>query len=169
MIRPEVKTLVWKWREVLAALALATFGLWVAVSFFGIVVWIGWLIVGLGAVLVVTSAQKVRFRGNTDGPGVVVLDERRVTYLGPEDGGVADLDLMVQLDVTPQPAWRLINADGHFIDIPTNAKGVEVLFDAFTALPGLNTEYMLSVLSRTKPAQMTVWIAPDHQPYVQIH
>ncbi|SLN53836.1 hypothetical protein [Pseudooctadecabacter jejudonensis] len=169
MIRPEVKTLAWRWREVLFALALIGIGIWWGMAFFGIVAWIGWGLAVVAAGFAVSAAQKVRFRGTSDGPGVVVLDERRVTYLGPEDGGVADLDLMVQLDVTPAPAWRLINRDGHFIDIPTDAKGVEVLFDAFTALPGLNTEHMLSVLHRKKPAQMTVWMAPDHRPYRQLN
>lgn len=99
----------------------------------------------------------------------MTLDERRVTYLGPLDGSVADLDMMVQLDLTPAPAWRLINADGSHIDIPTNALGVEALFDVFTALPGMKTEYMLSVLKRTRPAHMTVWMAPDHRPYTLVH
>lgn len=169
MIRPEVKMLAWKWREVLFAAGVAGLGLWWGAVSFGVMVWLGYGVAAVAGLLGIAAAQKVRFRGDSDGPGVVVLDERRVTYLGPEDGGVADLDLMVQLDVTPAPAWRLINGDGNYIDIPTNAKGVEVLFDAFTALPGLSTEHMLSVLQRTKPARMTVWMAPDHRPYKQVH
>ncbi|WP_296417042.1 hypothetical protein [Pseudooctadecabacter sp.] len=169
MIRAEVKTLAWKWREVLFAAGVAGLGLWWGSASFGVMQWLGYGVAAVAVMLGIAAAQKVRFRGDSDGPGVVVLDERRVTYLGPEDGGVADLDLMVQLDVTPAPAWRLINADGHYIDIPTDAKGVEVLFDAFTALPGLSTQHMLSVLQRTKPARMTVWMAPGHRPYKQVH
>ena len=169
MIRPEVKDAAWRWREVIAALALAGLGIWWGTASFGIVQWLGWGLALLGAGLAVSAAQKVRFQRDGDGPGVVTLDERRVTYLGPFDGGVADLDLMVQLDLTPAPAWRLINGDGHFIDIPTNARGVEALFDVFTALPGMKTEYMLSVLARTRPAHMTVWMAPDHKPYTLVH
>jgi len=169
MIRPEIKDGLWRWREVIAAMALAAVGLWWGTVSFGIVQWIGWVLTAVGIGLAIAAAQKVRFQTDGDGPGVVTLDERRVTYLGPLDGGVADLDLMVQLDLTPAPAWRLINGDGHYIDIPTNAKGVEVLFDVFTALPGMKTEYMLSVLQRTRPAQMTVWMAPDHKPYNLVH
>ena len=169
MIRPEIRDGAWRWREVIAALALACVGLWWGTVSFGIVQWIGWGLAALGAALAISAAQKVRFKSDGDGPGVVTLDERRVTYLGPFDGGVAELDLMVQLDLTSASAWRLINGDGSYIDIPTNAMGVEALFDAFTALPGLKTEYMLSVLQRTRPAQMTVWMAPDHKPYTQLH
>jgi len=175
MIRPEIKDGLWRWREVLAALGFAAVGLWWGTVSFGIVQWIGWGMASLGVTLAITAAQKVRFKSDGDGPGVVTLDERRVTYLGPLDGGVADLDLMVQLDLTPVsptapvPAWRLINEDGNHLDIPTNSMGVEALFDVFLALPGIKTEYMLSVLQRTRPAQMTVWMAPDHKPYTRLH
>ena len=169
MIRPELRDSLWRWREVIAALALSAVGIWWGTVSFGIVQWIGWGLAALGAALAISAAQKVRFTSDGNGPGVVTLDERRVTYLGPLDGGVADLDLMVQLDLTPAPAWRIINGDGNYIDIPTNALGVEALFDVFTALPGMKTEYMLSVLQRTRPAQMTVWMAPDHKPYTLVH
>lgn len=169
MIRPELKTALWRWREVIAALALSAVGLWWGLASFGIVQWLGWSMAALGAVLAFAAAQKVRFRPDSDGPGVVTLDERRVTYLGPLDGGVADLDLMVQLDLTPAPAWRLINADGTYVDIPTNARGVEMLFDVFTALPGIKTEYMLSMMDRTPRGSVTVWMAPDHKPYTWLH
>lgn len=169
MIRPEIKQAAWRWREVLAALTLSAFGLWLGFASFGIVQWLGWGIAALGVALAISAAQKVRFRPQSDGAGVVTVDERRVTYLGPLDGGVADLDLMVQLDLTPAGAWRLINGDGNYVDIPTDAMGVEALFDVFTALPGMKTEYMLSVLERTPYAQMTVWMAPDHKPYTLVH
>ncbi|MCW1949973.1 MAG: hypothetical protein KIH44_001205, partial [Octadecabacter sp.] len=110
-----------------------------------------------------------RFRPNSDGAGVVTLDERRVTYLGPLDGGVADLDLMVQLDITPAPAWRIINRGGEHLDIPTDALGVEALFDVFATLPGMKTEYMLSLLNTPRTARMTIWMAPDHKPYKLVH
>ena len=169
MIRPELRAAAWRWREVIAAMVLSAIGLWLGFASFGIVQWIGWGIAALGIILAISAAQKVRFRPQSDGAGVVTVDERRVTYLGPLDGGVADLDLMVQLDLTPAPAWRLINGDGHYVDIPTDAMGVEALFDVFTALPGMKTEYMLSILQRPPRAQMTVWMAPDHKPYRLVH
>ena len=169
MIRPEVRIGIWRGREVIAALALAALGLrWGFVSF-GIVQLLGWALAALGLGLAVAAGQKVRFRPQSDGAGVVTLDERRATYLGPLDGGVADLDQIVQLDITPAPAWRIINRDGTHLDIPTDALGVEALFDVFTALPGMKTEYMLSLLNNPRSAQMTIWMAPDHKPYKLVH
>ena len=107
MIRREIREGAWRWREVIAALALSAVGLWLGFASFGIVQWIGWGLAALGAALAISAAQKVRFQPDGEGAGVVTLDERRVTYLGPLDGGVADLDLMVQLDLTPSRAWRL--------------------------------------------------------------
>lgn len=169
MIRPELKAGLWRWREVIAALALVALGLWWGFASFGIVQWLGWGLAALGGAMAFAAAQKVRFRPDSDGPGVVTLDERRVTYLGPLDGGVADLDLMVQLDLTPAPAWRLINGDGRFVDIPTNARGVEMLFDVFTTLPDMKVEYMLSLMHRPPRGNLTVWMAPNHKPYTQLH
>lgn len=169
MIRPEVRAGFWRWREVIAALALAAVGLWWGFASFGIVQWLNWALAALGVGLAIAAGQKVRFRPQSDGAGVVTLDERRVTYLGPIDGGVANLDQMVQLDITPAPAWRIMNRDGTYLDIPTDALGVEALFDVFTALPGIKTEYMLSLLYTPRKAQMTIWMAPDHKPYKLVH
>jgi len=169
LVRPELKAAFWTWREVIAAIGLSALGIWWGLASFGIVQWLGWGIAILGAALAISAAQKVRFSSQGEGAGVVTLDERRITYLGPEDGGVADLDLMVQLDLTPAPSWRLINGDGNFVDIPTNALGVEQLFDVFTALPGMKTEYMLSLLQSERRAHMTVWMAEGHTPYKQLH
>ena len=153
----------------LFACGLIGLGLWWGLGSFGIVQWLGWSLAALGLGLAMAGWQKMRFRSDGEGPGVVTLDERRVIYMGPEGGGVADLDLMVQLDLTPTRAWRLINEAGAHLDIPTNAAGADALFDVFAALPGMKTEYMLSVLEGTAPAQLTVWMAPDHKPYTRLH
>ena len=116
MIRPELKASFWKWRDVILAAALIALGAYWGIWSTGIVRVIGWGLVALGAGLAYGGWQRVRFRNRSAGPGVVTLDERRVIYMGPVDGGVADLDLMVQLDLAQPrgmgPAWRIINADG---------------------------------------------------------
>lgn len=159
----------WRWRDVLMALGLSGVGLFFALTAFGILKWIGWVMAALGLFGAIAAWQRMRFAGTGDGAGVVTLDERRVIYLGPTDGGVLDLDLMVQLDLTPSSKWRLIKDDGDVLEIPSDAKGADTLFDVFNALPGMKTEYMLSVLERPRAGQMTIWIAPDHKPYTVLH
>lgn len=104
MIRPEVRDGLIRWREVIASLGLAGLGLWLALSAFGLMEIVGWAIALLGFALAGSAAQKLRFRMGEDGPGVVTLDERRAAYLGPVDGGISDLDALVQLDLIPSPA-----------------------------------------------------------------
>jgi len=70
MIRPEIKDGMWRWREVLAALAFAGVGIWWGTVSFGIVQWIGWGMAILGVGLAIPAAQKVRFKSDGDGPGV---------------------------------------------------------------------------------------------------
>lgn len=169
MIRPELKALAWRWREVLFAAALMLLGLYWGLLSSGILWVMGWGLLLLGLGFAYAGYQRLRFRTGVEGPGVVTLDERRVIYMGPDDGGVADLDLMVQLDLTPAPAWRIIDATGASLDIPTGAEGADQLFDVFTALPGLNTDYMLGLMSQPRRGAMTVWLAPDHAPRTTLH
>ena len=66
MIRPEIKEGLWRWREVIAALARAAVGLWWGTVSFGIVQWIGWALAALGVALAITAAQKMRFTQDGD-------------------------------------------------------------------------------------------------------
>lgn len=169
MIRPEVKALFWRWREVIFAVGLGLVGLWLGWRSFGIVQWIGYILAAVGAGGAYAAWQKMRFTGSGDGPGVVTVAERRIIYMGPEDGGVVDLDVLVQLDLTPSKAWRLTSRDGAIVDISADATGAEALYDLFLTLPGIKVDYLLSVLERTRPAPVTVWMAPGHRPYKQVH
>jgi len=159
MIRPEVKALFWRWREALFALGLIALGTWWAMRSFGIVEWLGWGLVLLGGFWIVSAVQRARFGGADDGPGIVTVDERRVVYMGPLDGGVADLDATVRLDLTPQPnaAWQLTGETGGKLSIPVNATGSEALFDAFSTLPGLRAGQLVAALDRNRNATITLW------------
>lgn len=169
MIRPEIRDALWRWREVLGALALAGLGLWWGLTTFGVLRWIGWLLLLLGASLAFTALRRLRFAGAGDGPGVVLLDERRVTYMGPDTGGSVELDQLLELELTPAGAWRLTSADDIPLNIPTNAKGADALFDAFAALPGLDTGQMLALMGQTHRGPVTIWTAPDQRARRLLH
>ena len=93
-IRPEAKAVLWRWREVLAGLAVAALGLLWATGPRGLLGLVGWVLVAAGVVLVVTGVQRLRFRRTESGPGLVEVDEGKITYFGPLSGGsVAARDL----------------------------------------------------------------------------
>ncbi|MBB93678.1 MAG: hypothetical protein CML68_03595 [Rhodobacteraceae bacterium] len=159
-IRPEARAALMRWREVLIGAALAALGLSWAMGPGGLLGWIGWALALAGAALAVTGLRRMRFRQGTDGPGVVQVDEGKIAYFGPLDGGAvaaSELERLI-LDPTDQPpCWVLEQPGSPALHIPVNAAGSEALFDAFGALPGLDTRRLLSHLDRKAPMPVVVW------------
>lgn len=163
-IRPEVASLLQRWREVLVLGGLAVLGAWIALKpgFFLPVG--GWALLAFSMILLPVAIRRARFQPGVDGIGVVRLRERRVAYFGPETGGTVSLDELDRLSlvVTRQGrSWRL--EQGHDrVDIPVDAVGADALFDAFTLLPGLNSARLLEALESLEPGEITLWSAGSH-------
>ncbi len=160
-LRPEAKAQLWRYRDVIAGAGIAILGLYWALTRYGILSWIGWIMVAGGVIWLLGGLQRALFRRGDDGPGVVQIRERRFAYFGPLDGGVMDVDDLTVLEIDPSshpdPSWVLTGIGGQRLAIPINAKGAEELFDVFAALPGIKTQAVLDVLSRTPDARVTVW------------
>lgn len=86
-IRPEVTALVTRWREVIAGVGLIALGAYWMMDVGGLLAWVGLVLVIAGAALCVIGVQRLRFRSTGRGPGVVLVDEGEVTYMGPLSGG----------------------------------------------------------------------------------
>ncbi|WP_106746344.1 hypothetical protein [Yoonia maritima] len=160
-LRPEVRAFLWRWRDTLIGIGLIVLGLWWGLRAFGAVQWLGYLVVLIGVVLAAAGVQRARFRQDGVGAGVVQINERRLSYYGPLDGGVIDVADLTKLELDPSahpnPNWVLTGVGGQNLSIPINATGAEALFDVFAGLPGIKTGDMLDVLSRTPDARVTVW------------
>ena len=160
-LRPEAKAQLWRFRDALMGSGVALLGLYWGLTRFGILSWIGWLMLAGGIGWAVAGLQRARFRQGEDGPGVVQIRERRFAYFGPLDGGVMDVDDLSKLEIDPSshpaPSWVLTGVGGQRLAIPINATGAEELFDVFAALPNIQTNVVLDVLSRTPDARVTVW------------
>ena len=160
-LRPEVRAFFWRWREVFSAGLVIALGLWWALGGVGITVWLGYVFIGIGAAWAYAGFQRARFAQDGTGPGVVQVRERRLGYFAPLDGGVIDVEDLTKLELDPashpEPSWVLSGVGGQRIAIPINAKGADDLFDVFAALPGIKTETVLDVLSRTPDARVTLW------------
>jgi hypothetical protein len=164
--RPEAKALIWRFRDVWGALSVLGLGIWWAITGLGFVQWLGFAIAALGAMLLVAGVQRGRFRQGSDGPGIVQITERRLAYFGPLDGGVMDINDLSRLSFDPTghpaPYWILTGPEEGDIAIPTTATGAEALFDAFSSLPGIQTEKMLGVLSDPPEHRVVIWSRPVH-------
>lgn len=158
--RPEAKAVLWRWREVLAACAIALVGLWWIVGPGRLLAVPGWALVLAGVALGIIGLQRARFRSGTDGPGAVQVDEGQIAYFGPLTGGVVALQNLerLSLDARSQPPhWQLDAPGQEPVLIPVNAAGSEGLFDAFATLPGLRTERMLSELRSGQNHAVVIW------------
>jgi hypothetical protein len=161
-LRPEARAALWRWREVLVALALVALGVWWGATGFGILRFLGFIIAVIGGALGLVAVQRARFRQGGGGAGIVQIKERQLAYFGPLSGGIINLDDLVRVELDPggRPAHWVLTATGEqSVAIPVDAEGADALFDAFAALPGIRTERMLEVLKRTPSARVTIWEA----------
>lgn len=159
-IRPEVRDLLWRGREILTGIGVVVLGLWAGLGSFGLLAILGWSAVVIGTVMVLLGVQRLRFRRSSDGPGVVQITEAQIAYFGPLDGGVVGIDGLrrVVLDPRSHPTtWVLYPDSGAPLHIPVTAKGAETLFDVLEQLPGLQTERMLRRMENPGDLPQEIW------------
>lgn len=159
-LRPEALASLRRWRGVIAAAALLALGLWWGLTSLGLVKWIGWALSAGSAALLWAAVQRARFRGGSGGLGVVEVDERQIAYLAPVGGGIASLEALTEVAIGPDraglPVWRF-RSGAEILTIPTSAEGTEALFDALTALPGVDIEAAIRA-SRNRPDDtIVIW------------
>jgi len=162
-IRPEVRQGLHRWREVIVAAAVIALALWWALTGFGLIRWVGLALAIGGAALLWAGVQRARFHGGHGGLGVVEVDERQIAYLAPVGGGIASLDLLTEVSLGPDrsglPVWRF-RSGSEILSIPASAEGTARLFDALTALPGVDIEAAIRA-SRSRPEHsVVIWSKP---------
>jgi len=149
LIRPDLAARLHRHREAIgAALAMAA-GLWLATRG-------GWLLGALGGAVMLAGAgllwsalQRVRFAPKDAGPGVVEVVEGQIGWFGPGIGGFVSLAELAELGlVTVQGlrVWRFRQGDGQLLLVPVNARGAGRIYDALTALPGIDGTRLLTAL-----------------------
>ena len=159
-IRPEAVQGLTRWREVLTGTGAFALGAWWMLGVGGLLHWIGYAVAAGGLALIAAGIQRARFRGAHGGAGVVQVDEGQIAYFGPLTGGAVARSEMTALilDRSGKPAhWVLRQPGQPDLHIPINAEGADALFDAFAALPGLRTEYMLSQMKAEGDQPTVIW------------
>ncbi len=168
-IRPEVRAILWRWREV-ALTGLAT--LWgIRILGRGIdqssvtMTVAGLGIAAVAAILLFLAILRVRFHRSASAAGVVEVTERQVGYLGPEIGSYVSLDDLTRLEIVTNDRgpteddvfWILTHRAGPPLLIPASAEGTDQLFDAFAALPGIRFEEAIKAMGSTEKARFLIW------------
>lgn len=148
-LRPELSAAAWRLREVLAGAAVAAFGLWTATRGGYLLTPIGLMLLALGLGWALTSWRRLRFRQDGEAPGLVRVTEAQIAYFGPRVGGfvgLPDLSEIRLLTLRGRRIWKLKQGDGQLLHIPVEADGAAALFDAFAALPGIDTAALVAAL-----------------------
>lgn len=157
-IRPEAAAQLRRWREALVGGAACAVGAYLALTGYGAAFLIGLGLTIGGGALAIAGIQRARFRQGAVGPGILQIDEGRVTYLGPFGGGSAAVRALVRIDLdTRRGVWLLWEEAPGPLEIPLGAAGADGLFDAFAALPGLDTGAMLSAIEDPAPRITVIW------------
>ncbi|WP_116132487.1 hypothetical protein [Tropicimonas sp. IMCC34043] len=164
LVRPEIAAALSRGREVITGMAVALFGLWLATRGGAVFLMLG-AAVGLAALgLTLIAWRRMRFRLEIDAPGVVEIDEGRISYLGPIMGGSVNLSELTEIEVLlvagRRRCWRISQSDGQALLVPLAAAGADRLYDLFAALPGADARMLLSALQGNDARARTIWRRP---------
>lgn len=178
-----------------AAAALRTWGLPAAFGVLGIVlIWHGWgmtmrgalvgiVFIALGAFCCLAlfgAAERALagWRGRHGGPGLVTIEEGRISYFAPFGGGIIAIDALTRVEIVTTDRgpsdgdlfWRLSDMAGQAIAIPGGAQGAESLPDVLGVLPGFDHLAVLRAMGSTGPARFAIWrSAGDRGPHPGPH
>ncbi len=168
LVRPEVQSLLMRWSEVLAGLAVGILGVWFATRIG--VFWqvLGGIIVLIGLGLAFAGWRRIGFASTRTGPGLVEVDERQISYFAAYEGGVISIDQLARVSaIAPAKGggpddllWVLEEDGGVTLSIPNAASGAQLLFDAFAALPDVNYSNAQKALASRGSDSFVIWTKP---------
>ena len=162
-LRPEIRHMLWRYRDALIGAVVSFFGINWALSSVGFMSLLGTFVSVAGALLLFAGIQRGRFATGGHGRGIVTIDEGQVTFFGPIDGGTVHVDDLAQVDLAPadeggEAEWLLLSGhEGEPLRIPVNAVGADKLFDVFSKLDGIRTSRMLAQVNHTPEKQVVIW------------
>lgn len=160
-LRPEAAALLTRWRQPILFGAGLLLCLYILARNLGSPFWM--IVAGLAAFFCAVSFYQawLRARLGSDGSaeGVVVIDEHRIGYFGPNTGGFVEMKDLRRLDVY-NGAWILHQIDGPRLDIPFDAPKADALLDLFAQLPGVTLAKLHSALATRQGLLQTIWTPP---------
>lgn len=167
LIRPDARAALWRWRDLIAGILLFLVGFYFLTSNAWPTKLLGGVLLVAGCALVPVGLRRLRFPSGDGGPGLVEVDERQISYFGPQGGGAVSIDALREVRIvttgdgplTTDLHWLFTQTDGTALQIPGDAAGTEALFDALAALRGVDHAAATAAFGSTAPAVFTIWRA----------
>lgn len=169
-VRPEAARAIRRYAEPAVYAGVAALCLWKAVGLLADGAWIGLVPLALGAVaafaaLGTAERALVARRSARSGPGIVSVQEGRISYFGPHGGAGVAIDALVRVDIVagdgPSGArWELTDETGQRLSIPASAAQAETLLDALGGLPGFNNMAVVLAMQAETPRRSPIWRRP---------
>ncbi len=176
-VRPEAAAALRRYGEPAVYAAVAALCLWKGVTLLAGGGWIGLAplaIGGLAAFAVLGTAERalVARRSASAGPGVVTVQEGRISYFGPHGGASVAVDALVRVDIVAAdvPAggsfaeeagrntyWELTDEAGERLAVPASAANAEALLDVLGGLPGFNNMAVVLAMQAESPSRSPIW------------
>lgn len=166
MIRPQAFRAIKRWSEIAIAGAMFVLGAYWALALGGyIFAPLGLGLMGTALGLGVWAYRRLRFAQDVNAAGLIEVIEGELRYFAPDHsaGGFINLPDLVELRLLHMGArrfWRLKSQDGQALLVPIDAAGNAALFDAFAALPQMDSAALIAAIA-AKPATaagtQTLW------------
>lgn len=166
-IRPDTARFFRRWAEPIGAGGLALLGLYLlyrgTMRYNMVLQAIGLVLLLIGIAAFWAAYRRVQFNreGPNEGPGLIEVTERQITYLTPVGGGSVDLEAMTRLEIRYTMefgrVWTLKQSEGPTLFIPISAAGSEKLFDAFSALPGMEPAKLIAAVNTESDQRVVIW------------
>lgn len=169
-IRPEAVATLRRYGEPVFFAIIAGFCFWKGATLLGAGSWFGLLpmaIFMISSLAVVGTIERalVSRRSGSNGPGVVSIQEGRISYFGPDGGAVLAFDALISVDITTNDLgpweidlhWVLSDEIGQTVAIPASAANAEALLDTLGGLPGFDNMAVVVAMGSTENANFRIW------------
>ncbi len=158
-----------KWSEALVMAAVLLVAIWLylradATANAALLV-IASILIGASIALLFLAIRRVRLHSEKQGFGMVEVQERKITYFGPDTGGAVSIDDLSKVEIVSTHAtgyvdvtyWQLTDRWGNILIIPAGAEGSDAMVDSFSALSGVKYDLIIAAMAATDDALFTIW------------
>ena len=123
------------------------------------------ILIGAALALLFLAIRRVRLHTEKHGFGMVEVEERKITSVGPDTGGAVSLDDLSKVEIVSTRAagyvdvtyWQLTDRWGNVLIIPAGAEGSDAMVDSFAALSGVKYDLIIAAMAAKDDAVFTIW------------